>query len=84
LKIGIVEPEETSFARQLLSIQVSVARDTEATMEEFFGTTFYFLAVQSGYKESSVENRQSSRVVAGLNTCTVALQVVGGDEKGSL
>jgi hypothetical protein len=36
----------------------------------------------SSYKEKSWGNRVQERVEAGWNTSTVALRVVGGDEKG--
>jgi hypothetical protein len=55
-----VEPEEAFIARQLLGKQVSAATDTQGTIEEWFGTMSSIRSVQSGYKESSVENRQSS------------------------
>jgi hypothetical protein len=42
---------ETSIVRQQLGKQVSEAIDTQATIEEFFGTTFSIRYVQSGYKE---------------------------------
>jgi hypothetical protein len=64
LKAGIVEPEETSSARQKLGTQVSVATDTQALIEELSGMMFSIRSVQSGYKEefsweSAVEFRSS-------------------------
>jgi hypothetical protein len=51
LKAGIVEPEETSIARQRLGKQVPAATDTQATIEKLFGKVFSIQSVQSGYKE---------------------------------
>lgn len=46
-----MEPEETSIARQRLGKQISAGTDTQATIEELFGTMFSIRSVQSGYKE---------------------------------
>jgi hypothetical protein len=46
-----VEPEQTSIARQQLGKQVSAATDTQATIEELFGTMFSIRPVLSCYKE---------------------------------
>jgi hypothetical protein len=51
LKAGIVEPEETPFARQRLGKRVSTATDTQVTTEELLETVFSIRPVQSGYKE---------------------------------
>jgi hypothetical protein len=48
-----VESEETSIARQRLGKQISVATDTQATIEELFGK-FSARSMQSGYKRSEV------------------------------
>jgi hypothetical protein len=55
-----VDPEETSIARQMLGKYVSAATDAHAAIEELLGKMFTIRSVQSGYKKSSVENRQSS------------------------
>jgi ABC-type iron transport system FetAB ATPase subunit len=47
-------------------------------------TVFYVGSVQSAYKRNEFRSKLVSCVEAGSNTSTVALQVVGGDEKGSL
>jgi hypothetical protein len=41
LKVGIVESQETSIARQLLGKQVSAATDTQTTIEELLETVFF-------------------------------------------
>jgi hypothetical protein len=46
-----VHPEETPIARQQLGKQISAARGTQETTEEFLRTTFYIPSVHSGYKE---------------------------------
>jgi hypothetical protein len=51
MKAGIVEPEETSTARQRLSKQVSAATDTQETTDELLGTVFSIRSVQTGYEE---------------------------------
>jgi hypothetical protein len=45
-----VDPEETSIARQRLGKQVTAATDTQATIEELWGTMFSVRFLQSGYK----------------------------------
>jgi hypothetical protein len=40
--------------------------------------------VRSGYKKEFSWETEVTRVEAGSNTSTVTLQIVGGDEKGSL
>jgi hypothetical protein len=55
-----VEPEETCIARQRYGIQVSAATDMRTTIEELLRIFFPIRLVQSGYKGSSVENRQPS------------------------
>jgi hypothetical protein len=64
LKGGIVEPQETSIARQRLGKktqqqrlgkQTSAATDTQATMEKLLGRMFSVQSLQSGYKEFSRE-----------------------------
>jgi hypothetical protein len=40
--------------------------------------------VQSGYKEDNWGDPVNSRVKAGPNNSTIALRIVGGDEKGTL
>jgi hypothetical protein len=44
-------PEETSIARQRLSKQVSVAMDTQTTIEELLEIMFSIQSIQSCYKE---------------------------------
>jgi hypothetical protein len=78
-----VEPGETSIAKQRLGKQVSATTDTQAKLEELFGTKFSIPSVQSGYKEEFSRESEESRVEAGSNTSTVAQRVVGGDEKGT-
>jgi hypothetical protein len=46
-----VEPEETAISMQRLGKQVSAAKYTQATIEEFWGNTCSTRSVQSGYKE---------------------------------
>jgi hypothetical protein len=41
---------EKSIARKRHGKQVSVATDTQATIEELLGTTFFIGSVPSGYK----------------------------------
>jgi hypothetical protein len=54
-----VEPEETPIARQRLGEQVFAATDTQATIEELFGTMFYIRSGKVVIKKSSAKNRQS-------------------------
>jgi hypothetical protein len=52
-----VKSEETSFARQQLGKQVSVATDTQTTIEELLGTMFPVCPCKIIIKKSSLENR---------------------------
>jgi hypothetical protein len=54
-----------------------MAMDMHTTIEELLGTVFSMWSVPRLYSKSS-------RVEAGLNTSTVTLQVVGGNQTGSL
>jgi hypothetical protein len=54
MKAGIMEPEDTSIARQRLGKQISVAMDMQATIEELLVTMFSVRSVQMGYKRSEV------------------------------
>jgi hypothetical protein len=51
LKTGIMQPEQTSIARQRISKQVSAATDTQTTIEELLGKMCSIRSAQSGYKE---------------------------------
>jgi hypothetical protein len=74
--------KETSIARKRFCKQISAATDTQATIQELLGTMFSVRSLQSGYKRRElVKWRFSARVEAESNTSTVALQVVGDDEK---
>jgi hypothetical protein len=65
---------ETTFVSwQRLGIQVPAATDTHATIDVLLKTVFSTRSVERSYTEE-----------AGSNTSTVALRVVGGDEKRSL
>jgi hypothetical protein len=59
-----------------------------ATKEELWETMFTMLSVPRLYNEVNLTSlqfkEQESRVEVGSNTSTVAMKVVGGDEKGSL
>jgi hypothetical protein len=98
-KAGIVEPQQTSVARQQLGKHIPVAMNTHATIDEpvskrqigkhttiglLFETVVSVRSVQSGYKQEYSWEEFDFRVEAGSNTSTVTLRVVGGDEKGSL
>jgi hypothetical protein len=48
LKVGIVEQEETSTARQRLGKQVSAAMDTQVIIENLLGMMFSIQSVHSG------------------------------------
>jgi hypothetical protein len=76
---------ETTFAarqqiliRKRLGKHVPAAMDTNATIEGLLDTAFSTRSVPKG-----LYNDDTSRVEAGSNTSTVALRVVGGDEKGT-
>lgn len=54
LKSGIVEPEDTSIARQRLGKGDSATTDTQATLEELLGTVFSVWPAQNGFKEEFI------------------------------
>jgi hypothetical protein len=74
--------------RQRLCKHISAYRTMlcNAVTSSTIRTVFSMGSVQSAYKRSEfvARSRGESRVEAGSNTSTVALVVVGGDEKGSL
>jgi hypothetical protein len=69
-----------ALSRQRLSKHVPAAADTNTKIEELF--SLYFLPRY--YKQGTRLELSSTRVEASLNTSTVTLRVVGGDEKESL
>jgi hypothetical protein len=70
-------------SRQRLGKHVPAATNTHATIEVLLETVFSTRSVQRGYKEYSWSKTRHARVEADSNTSTVALRVVGGDEKGT-
>jgi hypothetical protein len=81
LKAGIVESEETGIARQRLSKEVPAATNTQARIELLdaafsIRSLLYYIIC----RERKVGHY--SCVEVGSNNSTVALRVVGGDEKG--
>jgi hypothetical protein len=70
--------EATAVAMQRRGKHVSTTRDL------LLETVLFTRSVQSGYKKDNLGRPNISRVEAGLNTSTVTLRLVGGDEKGSL
>jgi hypothetical protein len=52
----IVEPKETSIARQRLGKQVFTETDTQATIRKFLGTIFSVRSVRSGNKRRELVN----------------------------
>jgi hypothetical protein len=61
------------------------ATDTQATTEQLLEAVFSVRSVPKIYKVYQLPSvSRDVRVEAGLNTSTVTLRVVGGDEKGSL
>jgi hypothetical protein len=73
-----------AISRQRLNKHVPMATDTHATIEVLLETVFYTWPVQRGYKRDNWSKTVLSRVEVGSNTPTIALQVIGGNEKGSL
>jgi hypothetical protein len=75
-----MKPAETAVARELLCkharCQVMAATNTHAKMEELLEAVFSERSVPRGHDSVA-------RLEAGSNTFTVALRVVGGDEKGN-
>jgi hypothetical protein len=68
-------------------VNVPAATDMHTTIEELLEAVFSMQSMMKLYKEDQQDSknvRGESRVEAGSNTSTVALRVVGGDEKGSL
>jgi hypothetical protein len=62
-----------------------MATDTYATIKELLEAVFSIGSVLRPYKQTRQAVCEShSRVEAGSNTSAVALQVVGGNKKGSL
>jgi hypothetical protein len=61
--------------------------DTHAMVEAFSdynnGNGVFYGSMPRCYKQDILEQRVRTCVEAGLNTSTLALQVVGGDEKGT-
>jgi hypothetical protein len=51
-----MEPEETYIARQRLGKQVSAATNTQAAIEELFGTVFSVRPLRSGNKRREPVN----------------------------
>jgi hypothetical protein len=65
---------------------VAMQRDRKhfsKTIELMVETVFSTRSVQRGYLEDNSGDQFSTCVEAGSNTSTVALRVVGGDEKGT-
>jgi hypothetical protein len=61
-----------------------VATDTQITTDEEFVCVFCLWSAPGHKRTHNLFAVSQSRVEAGSNTSTVALRVVGGDEKGSL
>jgi hypothetical protein len=78
-----VEPEETFIARQRLGKHVPVVTNKQTTIDVLLETMFSIRSVQRGYKRRDLRFGSGPRVEASSNTSTVALRVVGGDEKGT-
>jgi hypothetical protein len=80
LKARIVKPAGTAVARELLCkhtrCQTMAATDTHATIEE---------RLEAVFSERSMPRSQDSviHVEASSNNFTLALEFVGGDEKGT-
>jgi hypothetical protein len=70
-------------SRQRIRKHFPAATNTYATIELLLETMFSTLSVQRDYNEGIWDDPVKSRVEAGSNTSTVALRVVGGDEKGT-
>jgi sulfate adenylyltransferase subunit 1 (EFTu-like GTPase family) len=64
-------------------LNMSATTDMHTT-EEQLEMVFSMWPVQRVYNENQSRRGEQTRVEAGLNTSTVTLRVVGGDEKGSL
>jgi hypothetical protein len=62
----------------------STATSPRATIKELLETVFSTRPVPIGYVTRTPVELQSTLVETGSSTSTVALLVVGGDEKGSL
>jgi hypothetical protein len=75
-----------SFSRQRIGKHVPAATNTNTTLELLLQMVFSTRPVENDYKDDNWGDpvRSHSCVEAGSNTSTVALQVVGSDEKGSL
>jgi hypothetical protein len=60
---------------------MSAVTDTHSTKEKLWETVFTMRFVPRLYSEGKWEKLARARVEAGSNTSTVALRVVGSDEK---
>jgi hypothetical protein len=56
----------------------------ELEIRELLGVVIYIRFAPSYKREGHVINSRVTRVEAGSNTSTLALRVIGGDEKGIL
>jgi hypothetical protein len=72
--------------RERLRKHVPMAKDTNATIEELLRIVFPMRTVPRCCNRDGLKQcvRRQARVEEGSNASTVALQVVGGEEKGSL
>jgi hypothetical protein len=83
MKAGVAAPENTSITRERNSKHVSAVTNNHAKTEELLEAVFSMLSVPRLYKKNQWEFLVWSRVEASSTTTTVALRVVGGDEKGT-
>jgi hypothetical protein len=79
MKAGTADPEKTSTARQRHEKHVSAVKNNHATTKELSEAAF----VPRLFKENQRDKLLIPRVEAGSNTSTVALLLVGDDEKGT-
>jgi hypothetical protein len=86
LKAGIVEPEETAFARKRHGKKLlcgnECARSSRGTVQALLGSAVFCVVHVKGLSACG-QVRCRPQVEAGLNTFTIALRVVGGDRKGT-
>jgi hypothetical protein len=84
----IVEPAETAVTRQPLCKHATVPEPSRRNlrkqrMEELLEAVFYMWSVPKLHKDSIWCCELKDRMDSGSNTSTVALRVVGDDEKGT-
>jgi hypothetical protein len=77
LSVGLCVPCPI-VVRQLPDIHLPAATNTQATIEQLFNSVFFYAIRVVSYIVCS------GRTGGGVETSTVTLRVVGGDEKGSL